>query len=181
MCLLGGTLLLFRYIFAEWGEMATDTVEGAVGYRFFDKGFFNQGNINSAYTTFSGNKAAEGSHTTIEWLRGEKLCTYNGKYHLAWSVPMTEVTYWTPSAAIHSFLMFGPFFIMKKNMVIQGFFLWLAGPFLASYITDNLMEQASIWCFFSIAQIGVMLIIIREHLLVRFAKDKKRSIHEKHE
>ncbi len=45
----------------------------------------------------------------------------------------------------------------QKNMVIQGIFLWLAGPYLASMITPNLMEQASIWCFFSIAQIGIMV------------------------
>jgi hypothetical protein len=73
------------------------------------------------------------------------------------SVPMAPATYWIPAASIHSFLMFAPFFVMKKNMVIQGIFLWLAGPFLASYITPNLMEQASIWCFFSIAQIGIMV------------------------
>lgn len=50
-----------------------------------------------------------------------------------------------PGASIHSFLMFAPFFVIKPNMVIQGFFLWLSGPYLAAYITDNLQEQASIW------------------------------------
>jgi len=30
-----------------------------------------------------------------EWLRGEKLCTFSGKFHLAWSVPMADVTYYT--------------------------------------------------------------------------------------
>jgi hypothetical protein len=33
------------------------------------------------------------------------------------------------------------------------------------------MEQASIWCFFSIAQISVMLFLIRETLLVNWSKD----------
>lgn len=28
---------------------------------------------------------------STEWLRGETLCTLNGKYHLAWSVPMIDV------------------------------------------------------------------------------------------
>jgi hypothetical protein len=178
LCLLGGTMLLFRYILADWGELAVDHVEGLTGHRLFEAGFFNQGNINSAYTIFAKEKANEGSYTTSEWLRGEKLCTYKGNHHLAWSVPMTEPTYWTPSAAIHSFLMFAPFFVMKKNMVIQGVFLWLAGPYLASYITSNLMEQASIWCFFSIGQIGIMLILIREQLLVRFGNkgDDKISV-----
>ena len=97
---------------------------------------------------------------------------------------MSEVTYWIPSAQIHSFLMFGPFFVIKKNMVIQGVFLWLAGPYLASWITSNLMEQASIWCFFSIGQIGVMLFLIREQLLIHWGKSKTNddplSIHKKH-
>jgi len=89
------------------------------------------------------------------------------------SVPMYDPTYWSPGAAIHSFLMFGPFFILKKNMVIQGVFLWAAGPLIASYITPNLMEQASIWCFFSIAQIGIMLFIIRESLLLNWGRNRQ--------
>lgn len=125
---------------------------------------------------------AAGSCRTQEWLRGEKLCTFKGKYHLAWAVPMYDPTYFSPSAAIHSFLMFAPFFVLKKNMIIQGVFLWLAGPFLASFITDNLQEQASIWCFFSIAQIGIMLFIIREQLLLSWGRSGKKdtSLHVKH-
>jgi len=49
--------------------------------------------------------------------------------------------------------MFVPFFIIKRNMIIQGIFLLTTGPVMAAFITDNLMEQASIWCFFSISQI----------------------------
>jgi len=113
--------------------------------------------ISSDFTDFMGVAPVEGSCRTTEWLRGEQLCTFSGRFHLAWSVPMYDPTYWSPSAAIHSFLMFGPFFIMKRNMIIQGIFLWLAGPYMASWITDNLMEQASIWCFFSIAQIAIMV------------------------
>jgi len=33
---------------------------------------------------------------------------------------MIDVSYWTPSAAIHSFCMFAPFFVIKENMMIQG-------------------------------------------------------------
>lgn len=112
-------------------------------------------------------------YESTEWLRGEKLCTFHGKFHLAWSVPMADPTYYIPGAAIHSFLMFAPFFALyeKKGMVVQGVFLWMTGPFLASFITDNLMEQASIWCFFSIAQISTMLFLIRETLIVHWGKD----------
>lgn len=110
---------------------------------------------------------------STEWLRGEKLCTLHGKYHLAWSVPMIDVSYYVPSAAIHSFLMFAPFFVVKSNMIVQGFFLWLTGPYLAAYITGNLMEQASIWCFFSIAQIGFMLYIIRDVLIIHWGRSSQ--------
>eukprot|EP01092_Planopodium_desertum_P001842 TRINITY_DN12894_c0_g2_i2.p1 TRINITY_DN12894_c0_g2~~TRINITY_DN12894_c0_g2_i2.p1 ORF type:complete len:195 (+),score=43.56 TRINITY_DN12894_c0_g2_i2:89-673(+) len=154
MCLLGGTLLLARYLMVFFG--------------------FATSNVSSDFTDWRGVAPLADTCRTTEWLRGESLCTFRGKYHLAWSVPMSDVSYWTPSAAIHSFLMFGPFFIMKRNMMIQGIFLWLAGPYLASWITANLMEQASIWCFFSIAQIGIMLFIIREQLLLNWGRSKKK-------
>jgi len=110
---------------------------------------------------------------STEWLRGEKLCTFRGRLHLAWSVPMADPTYVIPGAAIHSFCMFAPFFALyeKKGMVIQGVFLFAFGPYLASWITPNLMEQASVWCFFSIAQIAIMLFFIRETLIINWGRD----------
>jgi hypothetical protein len=55
-----------------------------------------------------------------EWMRGEKLCTFHGKYHLAWSIPMADPTYLIPSLGLHAFLMYAPFLAMykKKGMVI---------------------------------------------------------------
>jgi len=110
---------------------------------------------------------------STEWLRGEKLCTFRGRFHLAWAVPMADPTYVIPGAAIHSFCMFAPFFALyeKKGMVIQGTFLFIFGPYLASWISPNLMEQASIWCFFSIAQIAIMLFFIRETLIINWGRD----------
>jgi len=153
LCLLGGTMLLARFVFAEFANTS----------------------ISSDFTDWSNTSPSPGSCKTTEWLRGEQLCTYRGKYHLAWSVPMYDPTYWSPSAAIHSFLMFGPFFIMKWNMVIQGIFLWAAGPLLASFITPNLQEQASIWCFFSISQIGFMLYVIREQLILGWGRNRNKN------
>lgn len=110
---------------------------------------------------------------STEWLRGDKVCTFRGNYHLAWSIPMADPTYVIPGAAIHSFLMFAPFFALyeKKGMVIQGIFLFAFGPYLAGLITPNLMEQASIWCFFSIAQIAIMLFCIRETLIINWGRE----------
>jgi len=109
-----------------------------------------------------------------EWLRGERLCTYRGTYHLAWSVPLYEATYFSMGVGVHSFLMFAPFFVLKSQMWVQGIFLAASGPILASYITPNLQEQASIWCFFSIFQIGSMVWLIRQFVVLpQHAKELK--------
>ena len=91
---------------------------------------------------------------------------------------MADPTYVIPGAAIHSFCMFAPFFALyeKKGMVLQGVFLFAFGPYLAGWISPNLMEQASIWCFFSIAQIAIMLFAIRETLIVNWGKGKHVSL-----
>lgn len=68
---------------------------------------------------------------------------------------MSDVSYYVPSAAIHSFLMFAPFFVMKSNMIIQGFFLWLAGPYLAAWISPNLMEQGTLFFLLHLCSFGV--------------------------
>jgi hypothetical protein len=111
---------------------------------------------------------------STEWLRGDVLCTFKDKtmWHLGWSVPMADPSYYVMGASIHSFLMFAPFFVLyeKKGMILQGLFLFIFGPVTASLISNNLMEQASIWCFFSIAQISVMLFLIRETLIINWGR-----------
>ena len=113
---------------------------------------------------FSRSVIAPWSHFPIteacpstEWLRGDDWCTFSGKYHLSWSVPMYEQTYFSPGASVHFFLMFAPFMVMGRKMIVLGFFLMLSGPILASYITDSLYEQASIWCFYSCVQTAMMI------------------------
>ena len=112
-----------------------------------------------------------------EWLRGDNVCTYKTQamVHLGWSIPMADPTYNIMGTGLHCFLMFAPFFALyeKKGMIVQGFFLYATGPFMASVISSNLQEQASIWCFFSIAQIAVMLFLIRETLIVRWGNAGK--------
>ena len=89
-----------------------------------------------------------------------------GNVHLAWSIPMKESSYFIPSSFIHSFMMHAPFLVMgQKYMWVQGVFLFLTGPWLAEYITDNKQEAASIWCFFSICQIAIMVFLIRDKLI----------------
>lgn len=112
----------------------------------------------------------------VEWLRGTTVCTFKTQsmWHLGWSVPMADGTYNVQGTGIHSFLMFAPFFALyeKRGMMLQGLVLYLSGPFMASLFTSNMMEQASIWCFFSIAQITIMLFLIRETLIVNWGTAK---------
>merc|ERR1712137_628424 len=96
---------------------------------------------------------------STEWLRGTEWCTFSGNYHLSWSVPMYDQTYFSPGASIHFFLMFAPFMVMDRKMVVLGLFLLLSGPILASYITPSLHEQASIWCFYSCVQTVMMMLL----------------------
>lgn len=91
-----------------------------------------------------------------EWLRGTEFCTFSGNYHLSWSVPMYDQTYFSPGASVHFFLMFAPFMVIDRKIFITGLFLLLTGPVLASYITPSLYEQASIWCFYSCVQCCMM-------------------------
>jgi len=114
--------------------------------------------VSSDYTIWKNHTPAFGAEKTREWLRGEALCTFSGNYHLSWSVPMYPVSYWIPSGHLHFFLMFVPFFVMADyTLVSSGIKLFLSGPFIALLATDNLMEQASIWCFFSI---GVVFLAV---------------------
>lgn len=149
LCLIGGFMLFCRFLLGWYGVQTT-----------MDAGF----------------EWGADTGKSTEWLRGEKICTFNGKYHLAWSLPMADPSYYIPGAQIHSFLMYAPFFALyeKKGMIVQGLFLFLTGPVLAAYITPNLFEQASIWCFFSIAQITSMLFLIRETLIVHWGREEHR-------
>jgi hypothetical protein len=115
---------------------------------------------------------------STEWMRGHKICTFRGNYHLAWSVPMADPTYFIPGTAIHSFLMFAPYVALyeKKYQVVQGIFLFVFGPYTASLITSNLMEQGSIWCFFSVAQIAILLLFARNDHTLNWEIEKDQSV-----
>jgi len=80
---------------------------------------------------------------------------------------MVPVSYYSPSMALHAFLMFMPFFVMDHGSTIRNIPNWIAGtilfatgPVMADWFTPNKQEAASIWCFFSICQVvGLTLIL----------------------
>lgn len=113
---------------------------------------------------YAFNASAWSKDTNIEWLSGPALCTYMGEKHLAWSIPFAPISYYTSGFGIHSFLMFVPFFAMDHGSFganlgnyIGGSILFFSGPVLSDFITSNKHEAASIWCFFSIAQIFILV------------------------
>lgn len=129
----------------------------------------------------------EGPHcVNTEWIRASSMtpggadtaCTFRGLHHLAWSVPMYQPTYFSPGTFIHSFMMFAPFWLTKGIQAkLFGTFLFLSGPVLSTFITPNLNEQASIWCFLSIAQISMMTLGV---LLISRGGGTKKNGHSVH-
>lgn len=128
------------------------------------------------YWGFSAANAFDASKwvSSPEWLSGPTLCTYFGFKHLAWSVPFTPATYYSPSMTLHMFLMFVPFFVVDMGSVaknapnwIAGALLFFTGPVLADWFTPNKQESASIWCFFSICQVVGLVAITIVNLMMR--------------
>lgn len=91
-----------------------------------------------------------------DWLEGPVTCTYHGSYHLAWSLPLRQPTYFLGGLGLHSFMMFVPALCIGGFSELDSIaFLTLTGPVFAGFVTSNLHEAASVWCFFSMLQCGI--------------------------
>ena len=91
-----------------------------------------------------------------DWLEGPQLCTYRGSLHLAWSIPLAQPTYFLGGMGLHCFMMFVPMLCIGGLSELDAVsFLFLSGPVLATYLTSNTHEAASIWCFFSTMQCAI--------------------------
>ena len=105
-----------------------------------------------------------------EPLMGNKLCTFKGNLHLAWSIPLLNPSYFVPNMNLHFFFFFIPQLVMYFDFfnIITTLLLFLSGPVFAIYLTSNKYEQASIWCLFSSLQF--MILTINLHIK---SKNKK--------
>ena len=109
---------------------------------------------------------------------GTAFCTVEGKYHLAWEIPLNAwgnalLTHenWVlrqfrdgmPGYGLAVFIL--PFFYGAWKITV---FQFTIGPLMARLITDNPNEQPAIWC---LASVGIAALIIftplREALKVR--------------
>lgn len=149
---------------------------------YLDASMLQSWGIDARYT-YGGPRTWD-AETSVEWLSGPILCTYQGLYHLAWSVPFVPISYYATSMALHLFLMFAPFLLvdhgsLSKNfgLRVAGVGLFLIGPAMADWWTPNKHEAASIWCFFSIIQVVgmVCLVVIPKMMLGKwFAEEPKK-------
>jgi len=149
LCILGGTWIISRYFYAIlWPDnpaLAPVATEACPNYEWVQTGYDPHMNF------------------TTPNLPGHS-CTYKSpskEGHLAWAMPLYQVTYMVPSTSLHFFLMFAPYLWMTRRPLLQFFaaLLCLGGPLGHSQQTPHLNEQPAIWCFFSVFQCvgGVVL------------------------
>ena len=97
-------------------------------------------------------------------LCGPKLCSVSGNWHIAWEVPtngLGNIFAHTPARGFPTYplvafivpLLYGAWRITAYH--------FLAGPFLASLLTDNLNEWPAVWCLLSI---GILLLVVKTPL-----------------
>jgi len=82
----------------------------------------------------------------LQTLCGDVICSYKGEWHIAWALTLNELdpyhlAYWTIAFIV-------PIVYGTWRFVLYHF---LAGPFLAHWLTSDKNERPAIWCLLSIA------------------------------
>jgi len=90
--------------------------------------------------------------TRNEPLCGKSTCAFTGERHVAWNVRLRAAgaRYYTPSIALHFFMLFIPTLVTFQAKPIIA--MLLAGPWLGILLTSNIHEAPAIWCYTVIAQ-----------------------------
>jgi hypothetical protein len=125
--------------------------------------------------TKSVRSQCEASQET-ELFRSTKLCTTSGIYHSVWQVPLADNSYWLPSLNIHLFFFFVPQLVQfdEPELVFKGLFTLFSGPVILAYLLPNqLGEQGTIWCFFSIFYFLLVYVIDTFMARIRETESKK--------
>ncbi|MDP3263904.1 MAG: DUF5765 domain-containing protein [Tabrizicola sp.] len=96
-------------------------------------------------------------------LCGELLCTASGTWHLAWTLPYSDIfagpdrwlgtNFGFPAYVLAVFVM--PLFYGLWRFVL---FHALVGPIASNLVTDNPNEAPAIWCLVALLIIGVVLV-----------------------
>jgi hypothetical protein len=86
-------------------------------------------------------------------LCGDQICSVSGNWHIAWELPLNGLVW----PALGYFI---PAFLLPLLYGSWRFTLYqtLAGPLLASLLTDNINEWPAVWCLLSI---GLLLLVVK--------------------
>jgi len=88
-----------------------------------------------------------------EALCESNLCSVHGNWHIAWNIPLNSLAYLKWGYAFPGMIL--PFVYGSWRL---GLYLYLLGPFMAGFFTDNLNEWPAVWCLLSI---GLLLVVIK--------------------
>jgi hypothetical protein len=96
-------------------------------------------------------------------LCGEVLCTVSGTWHLAWTLPYSDI-FAGPDRWLGTNFGF-PTYVLAVFVLPLFYGLWrfalfhaLVGPIAANLLTQNPNEAPAIWCLVSVLIVGVVLI-----------------------
>jgi hypothetical protein len=95
-------------------------------------------------------------------LCGEVLCTVSGNWHLAWTLPYSDI-FGAPDRWLGTNFGF-PAYVLAVFVLPLFYGLWrfalfhaLIGPIAANLLTQNPNEAPAIWCLVSVLILGVVL------------------------
>lgn len=93
-------------------------------------------------------------------LCGDRLCVVSGSWHIAWEIPRNDML--GLFRDLHPAAADFPTYMLTVFLLPLAYRAWrfvafhlLAGPILASWLTDSPNEMPAVWCLFSI---GLLLI-----------------------
>ncbi len=90
---------------------------------------------------------------TADPLCGIKACTYKGDWHLAWSAPLLAFDSQFLSYFLPVFIL--PFFYGSWRVAL---YLFVTGPLLMGFTTNNGDEAPAIWCLFSVIILPLLIL-----------------------
>jgi hypothetical protein len=115
-----------------------------------------------------------------EYMRGEKLCSTTGKYHLKWYGTYSDAGYFLPTAFFHGMLLCWPNILNfdSPGDMMVGIVVLSSEAFAQWYVNYDNNEAGPVWCFQSITIVSSICII---RLFFEVAVGKKKSIAAKSE
>ena len=97
-------------------------------------------------------------HHSCEWCGPP--CSFSGKHHVDFSVPLTKENYFAPGPFIHAFFFFIVGLFISDGSAIATVLMAVITFVPAQFLQVSGTEAATIWCFGSIAQILITVALM---------------------